>query len=72
MPLVEITMIEGRSAEQKAALIRQVTDAVECAISAPRSAIRVALRELPAEHWAIGGLSIAEIRAKDVEKKTTQ
>ncbi len=72
MPLVEVTMIEGRSAEQKSALITQVTDAVERAIGAPRNAIRVAIRELPAEHWAIGGVSIAETRAKDSGKKPTQ
>ncbi len=68
MPLVEITLIEGRTAEQKAALITEVTGAVERSISAPRDAIRVALRELPAEHWAIGGASIAEIRARDTTK----
>ena len=46
MPLVEITIIEGRTSAQKSALITQVTDAVENAISAPRQAIRVAIREL--------------------------
>ena len=65
MPLVEITIIEGRTSAQKSALITQVTDAVENAISAPRQAIRVAIRELPAEHWAI-----AENRAAQAEKKT--
>ena len=38
MPLVEITIIEGRTSAQKSALITQVTDAVENAISAPRQA----------------------------------
>jgi 4-oxalocrotonate tautomerase len=70
MPLVEITIIEGRTSAQKSALITQVTDAVENAISVPRQAIRVAIRELPAEHWAIGGVSIAENRAAQAEKKT--
>lgn len=64
MPLVEITMIEGRTPEQKRALLAEVTDAVERAIAAPREAIRVAIRELPPEHWAIGGVSTAE-RRKD-------
>ncbi|MCA1300462.1 2-hydroxymuconate tautomerase [Stappia indica] len=64
MPLVEVTMIEGRTPEQKSALITEVTDAVERTVSAPRHTIRVAIRELPAENWAIGGRSIAEIRAE--------
>ena len=67
MPLVEITMIEGRTSAQKKALITALTDAVEQSISAPRPAIRVAIRELPAEHWAIGGVSIAETRAKNAD-----
>ena len=70
MPLVEITIIEGRTSAQKSALITQVTDAVETAISSPRQAIRVAIRELPAEHWAIGGVSIAESRAAQAANKT--
>jgi 4-oxalocrotonate tautomerase len=65
MPLVELTIIEGRTPAQKKALITQVTDAVENALDAPRASIRVAIRELPAEHWAIGGESIAERRARE-------
>lgn len=68
MPLVELTIIEGRTPAQKKALITQVTDAVENALEAPREAIRVAIRELPAEHWAIGGVSIAERREKQAEQ----
>ena len=69
MPLIEVTLIEGRTAEQKSALITEVTDAVERSVGAPRAAIRVVIRELPPEHWAIGGISIAEIRARDAETK---
>jgi 4-oxalocrotonate tautomerase len=63
--MVEITLIEGRTPAQKRALIAGVTDAVEISLGAPRAAIRVALRELPPEHWAIGGESIAEKRARE-------
>jgi 4-oxalocrotonate tautomerase len=55
MPFVEITLIEGRSSEAKRALMKRVTDAVEETIGAPRAAIRVVLREVPAFHWAVGG-----------------
>jgi 4-oxalocrotonate tautomerase len=56
MPLVEVTMIEGRTRDQKRALMAQVTDAVEQSIGAPRETIRVIIREVPAEHWAVGGV----------------
>jgi 4-oxalocrotonate tautomerase len=55
MPLIQITMIEGRSDEQRRALLRGVTDAVEQSVGAPRGSIRVILQEVPATHWAVGG-----------------
>ena len=55
MPFVEITMIEGRTHEKKRELLKRVTDAVEESIGAPRQSIRVVIREVPGEHWAVGG-----------------
>ena len=62
MPLVEVTLVEGRSPERLRALISALTDAVEDAIDAPREAIRVVLREVPPSHWAAGDVTIAESR----------
>jgi 4-oxalocrotonate tautomerase len=56
MPFVEVTLIEGRSREKKVALMKEVTDAVENTLGVPRDSIRVVLREVPAEHWAVGGV----------------
>lgn len=55
MPFVEVTMIEGRSREQKAALIEKVTEAVVAAVGAPPEAIRVCIREIPGENWGVAG-----------------
>jgi len=55
MPLIDVTMIEGRSAEKKRALIKELTDAAERALEAPRASIRVIIREVPAAHWGVGG-----------------
>lgn len=63
MPLVEVTLVEGRSAEQLRTLISKLTDAVEAAVEAPRANIRIVLREVPATHWAAGDVTIAEKRA---------
>lgn len=70
MPLVEITMVAGRTPDQKKALITQVTDAVEASLGGQRSAIRLAIREVPAEHWAIGGETIAERQAREAAAST--
>lgn len=56
MPLCEITLIEGRTAEQKRDLMKNVTEAIHTSIDAPKEAIRVVLREVPAAHWAVGGI----------------
>ena len=55
MPLIDVTMIEGRSPEKKRALIKELTDAAERALEAPRASIRVIIREVPAAHWGVGG-----------------
>ena len=56
MPLIEVTLIEGRSKEKKVALMKRLTDVVEETVGAPRDSIRVVIREVPAEHWAVGGV----------------
>ena len=64
MPLVEITLVQGRSPTQLRTLISKVTDAVESAVGAPRPSIRVVLREVPPTHWAAGDVTIAEREKK--------
>jgi len=56
MPIVEITLVEGRSQEQKRALMKEVTDAVVSSVGAPIEAVRVIIREIPPEHFAVGGI----------------
>lgn len=63
MPLVEITMIEGRPPEKVRALIHEVHEAVRHSLDAPSESIRVVVREVPPTHWAAGDVTIAERRA---------
>jgi 4-oxalocrotonate tautomerase len=55
MPLVQVTLIEGRSAEVKRELIAELTDAVVRATGAAAASVRVILNEVPAAHWGVGG-----------------
>jgi 4-oxalocrotonate tautomerase len=55
MPLVQVTMIEGRTPEQVEALHRELTDAVVRALGAKPEAIRTIVYEVPASRWAVGG-----------------
>ncbi len=55
MPLVEISLWPGRSAEVKERMIREVTDAVSRTSGAPLEAVEVIIREVPKTDWGIGG-----------------
>lgn len=59
MPVVQVNLVEGRSANAKAELIRAVTEAVVQSIGAPRQTVRVILNEVAPEHWGVGGVSKA-------------
>ena len=63
MPLIEVTLVEGRSPERLRDLITRLTDAAVEAVDAPRESVRVILREVPATHFAAGDETIAERRA---------
>ena len=55
MPIVNVTMIEGRSVELKVKMVKAVTEAIVESINAPRESIRVIINEVPAWHFAAGG-----------------
>jgi 4-oxalocrotonate tautomerase len=65
MPLIEVTLVEGRSAEQLRALISGLTRVAVEAVDAPVDSVRVVIREVPATHWAAGDVTIAERRASN-------
>jgi 4-oxalocrotonate tautomerase len=65
VPLVEVTLVEGRSPEQLRALITALTEAVVAAVDAPKQNVRVVVREVPPTHWAAGDITIAERRSAD-------
>lgn len=60
MPIIDVTLIEGRSDALKEDLIFALTEATVTAIGAPRQAIRVILREVPPQHFGAGGVSKAK------------
>jgi len=55
MPIVQVTIIEGRDDDAKRELMKSIADAVENSLDAPRQAIRVIVQEVPAFHWSVGG-----------------
>ena len=62
MPLVEVTLVEGRTGEQLRTLISRLTAAVVDSVGVPKDNVRIVLREVPATHWAAGDVTVAERR----------
>ena len=50
MPLIEVTLAEGRSPEKLRALISRLTEAVVETGVAPKQSVRVIVREVPPTH----------------------
>jgi len=62
VPLIEVTMVQGRTPQQVRALITALTRAAVDTVDAPVESIRVVVREVPTTHWAAGDVTIAERR----------
>ena len=60
MPLIEIHLLEGRTDDQKKALLTAVTAAVHDSIGAPLESIRVWVQEFSPKEYMIGGVLAAD------------
>ena len=62
MPFIQITMMEGRTVEQKHDLIKRLTDATAEALGGDPQSIRVAIYEVSSDDWGIGGVPVSVLR----------
>lgn len=60
MPLVEIHLLEGRTDDQKKALLTAVTAAVRDSIGAPLETIRVWVQEFSPTEYMTAGILAAD------------
>ncbi|OCS83357.1 2-hydroxymuconate tautomerase [Caryophanon tenue] len=60
MPIVTVKMIEGRTDDQKRALVEEVTAAVSKTVNAPKESITIIIEEMQKAHYANAG-----VRASD-------
>jgi 4-oxalocrotonate tautomerase len=64
MPLIQITMLQGRTADQKRKIARRITDAMVEEAGARREAIVVTFLEVSNESYASGGELMADKQHK--------
>lgn len=64
MPMVQITMLAGRTADQKRKLAKRITDALVEEAGTRREAVVIAFHEVSKESYAHGGELLSEIKPK--------
>ncbi|PYZ91595.1 4-oxalocrotonate tautomerase [Salipaludibacillus keqinensis] len=55
MPIVTVKMLEGRTDEQKRALVEKVTEAVTETTQAPKERVSVVIEEMSASNFGVAG-----------------
>ena len=62
MPHIQVTLLTGRTTEQKRKLVARITDAMVEECNARREAVTVAIVEVPREDFASGGTLMTDKR----------
>lgn len=62
MPFIQVTMLEGRTVEQKHELMKKITEATVDALGSKPESIRVAIYEVDKDEWAVGGVPMSVLR----------
>jgi 4-oxalocrotonate tautomerase len=60
MPLIQITMLQGRTADQKRRIVQRITDTMVEEAGARREGIVVTFLEVSKESYAAGGVLMAD------------
>ncbi len=55
MPIITVKMFEGRTDDQKKALVEKVTDAVVETTGASKEAVTIVIEEMTKNHYAVAG-----------------
>ncbi|MCB1022002.1 MAG: tautomerase family protein [Acidobacteria bacterium] len=56
MPILDITLLSGRTYDKKAKLIQEVTNATVRALDVTPESVRVIIREVHPSHFAVAGV----------------
>ena len=60
MPTLKVEMIEGRTPEQKKALVKALTQAVVDSLGSKPESVDILIYDIPRQNWATGGVQWSE------------
>lgn len=64
MPFIQIEIIEGRTREKKVKMVKDVTDVVAEALECPKEAVKICIREMQPDHYAVAGTVWSDLENK--------
>ncbi|MCF3933452.1 4-oxalocrotonate tautomerase [Acuticoccus sp. M5D2P5] len=60
MPIIRVELLEGRTTEQKRALVKEVTEAFVRTCGGNAASLQVVIHDVQTENWGSGGELIAD------------
>ena len=60
MPIVTVKILEGRTDEQKRALVEKVTEAVSETVNAPKERVSVCIEEMAKTNFGVAGVRMSD------------
>jgi 4-oxalocrotonate tautomerase len=61
MPIVQISLVAGRTPERKEQLIKRVTEAIAETLEIPKERVHIVLQEVPRDNFGNGGVPLSKI-----------
>ena len=69
MPFINVKMVEGRTSEQKKQLVAAITQSMVDICNATPESTMVVIEDIAKDHWAKGGMMLADRLAPKVSDK---
>lgn len=60
MPIVQVSLLAGRSDQQKKKLLSSITEAVVNSVGGSPDSVRVIINEINPSHWSVAGIPFSE------------
>lgn len=70
MPIVIVNIKEGRTVEQKRALVAKMTDVLCETVNVKPSSVRIIINDMKNENFAIGGTLIYDDPSRQIKKNS--
>ena len=70
MPIVVVNIKEGRTLEQKRAMVTKVTEALCETMEVPKTSVRIIINEMANDNFAVAGTLVCDNPDAQVKKKS--